>query len=203
MHRVFSIGLCFVALSCITSLASAEERKNFVQGFGGLRLGSTATTETAFGGLVVGKLTPNLQVVGEAGRISNVLPSTVGTLLTFTPFGVGVSAWYGEGGLRFTSTTSGIRPYAETSAGFARLRTELAGFGSGPIAPLANATLRYFDRTYPMATVGGGATFESGPFVADVGYRYRRIFSHDLVTVLSFGQRLHLSEVRVGVGVRF
>lgn len=28
-----------------------------------------------------------------------------------------------------------------------------------------------------MATVGGGATFESGRFVADVGYRYRRIFS--------------------------
>ena len=142
-------------------------------------------------------------MVGEAGRISNVLPSTVDTLLTFSPIGVGRSAWYGQGGVRFTTATSGIRPYGETSAGFARLHTELTGGGSGNRGLLENAALHFVDRTYPTASVGGGATFESGRFVADVGYRYRRIFSNDWTTRLSLGQQLNVSEVRIGVGVRF
>jgi hypothetical protein len=191
-------GLCLFG-----SPASAQERGRFIQGFGGLRLGSVASTDTAVGGLVAGSLTPNIQVVGEAGRISNVLPSTLDTLLAFSPIGVGLSSWYGQGGVRFTSSTSGIRPYAETSAGLARLHTEVEGFGSGNGRLLANAALRFLDRTYPTAAVGGGATFESGRFVADVGYRYRRIFSNDWATLLSLAQPLNVSEVRVGVGIRF
>ena len=54
-----------------------------------------------------------------------------------------------------------------------------------------------------MATVGGGVTFEGGRFVADVGYRYRRIFSNEWVTLLSLGHPLNVSEVRLGVGLRF
>ena len=188
---------------CLVSPASAPEPRRFVQGFGGLRLGSGASTDTAVGGLVAGKLTPNIQVVGEAGWISNVLPSTVDTLLTFSPIGVGLSSWYGQGGVRFTTATSGIRPYGETSAGFARLHTELTGVESGTRDLLASAALRFLDRTYPTASVGGGATFESGRFVADVGYRYRRIFSNDWTTRLSLGTQLNVSEVRIGVGVRF
>ena len=47
------------------------------------------------------------------------------------------------------------------------------------------------------------ATFESGRLVADVGYRYRRIFSNDWVTLQSLAQPLNVSEVRIGVGLRF
>ena len=129
--------------------------------------------------------------------------TTVDTLLTFSPIGIGLSSWYGQGGIRFTSATSGIRPYAETSAGYAKLHTEVASFGSGNVSLLTNAALRFLDRTYPMATVGGGVTLEGGRFVADVGYRCRRIFSNDWVTLLSLGQQLNVSEVRVGVGLRF
>jgi len=203
MRRISSIAIFLTGLSAIGSPASAQEPRSFVQGFGGLRIGSTASTDTAIGGLVAGKLTPNIQVVGEAGRISNVLPTTVDTLLTFSPIGIGLSSWYGQGGIRFTSATSGIRPYAETSAGYAKLHTEVASFGSGNVSLLTNAALRFLDRTYPMATVGGGVTLEGGRFVADVGYRYRRIFSNDWVTLLSLGQQLNVSEVRVGVGLRF
>jgi opacity protein-like surface antigen len=186
---------------CVVSPASAQDPGRFVQGFGGLRLGSVASTDTAVGGVFAGTLTPNIQVVGEAGRISNVLPSTLDTPLTFSPIGVGLSSWYGQGGVRFTTAPSGIRPYAETSAGVARLHTELTGSGNRSL--LANAALRFLDRTYPMASVGGGATFGSGRFVADLGYRYRRIFSNDWTTLLSLGQPLNVSEVRIGVGVRF
>ena len=203
MPRISFVALALAGLCVVWSPASAQDRESFAQGFGGLRLGSTASTGTAVGGLVAGTLTPNIQVVGEAGRIGNVLPSTVDTLLAFSPIGVGLSSWYGQGGLRFTSATSGIRPYAETSAGFARLHSEVAGFGSRDGSLLANAALRFLDRTYPTATVGGGVTFESGRFVADVGYRYRRIFSNDWVTLLSLARPLNLSEVRLGVGIRF
>ena len=202
MRRIAFVAMVLTGL-CVVSPASAQEPGRFVQGFGGLRLGSMASTDTAVGGLVAGALTPNIQVVGEAGRISNVLPSTVDTLLTFNPIGVGLSSWYGQGGVRFTIATSGIRPYAETSAGFARLHTEVTGLGTGNRSVLTNTALRFLDRTYPTATVGGGATFQAGRFVADLGYRYRRIFSNDWTTLLSLGQPLNVSEVRVGVGVRF
>lgn len=202
MRRIVFVAIVLAGFCVVGSPASAQERGRFAQGFGGLRLGSVASTDLAVGGLVAGSLTPNIQVVGEAGRISNVLPSTVDTLLVFSPIGVGLSSWYGQGGVRFTSSPSGIRPYAETSAGFARLHTEVAGFGSRN-SLLANAALRFLDRTYPMATVGGGATFESGRFVADVGYRYRRIFSDDWVTLLSLARPINVSEVRLGVGFRF
>ena len=51
--------------------------------------------------------------------------------------------------------------------------------------------------------MGGGVTFERGAFVADVGYRYRRIFGSNWVDALAFGDTLHSNEVRVGFGVRF
>ena len=203
MRRISFVAIVLTALCVVWSPASAQERGSFVQGFGGLRLGSPASIDTGVGGLVAGSLTPNIQVVGEAGRISNVLPPTVDLLLAFSPLGVGLSSWYGQGGVRFTSAPSGIRPYAETSAGFARLNTHVTGLGSGNGSLLTNAALRFLDRTYPMATIGGGATFEGGRFVADVGYRYRRIFSNEWVTLLSLGQPLNVSEVRIGVGIRF
>ena len=138
-------------------------------GFWRIETGERGSTDLAVGGLVAGSLTPNIQVVGEAGRISNVLPSTVDTLLVFSPIGVG--CLLDARRVRFTSATSGIRPYAETSAGFARLHTEVAGFGS------RNASWR----TPPCGSCIGlsdgsrrrRGTFESGRFVADVGYRYR------------------------------
>ena len=203
MRRISFVAIVLTTLCVVWSPASAQERGRFVQGFGGLRLGSPASMDTGVGGLVAGSLTPNIQVVGEAGRISNVLPPTVDLLLAFSPIGVGLSSWYGQGGVRFTSAPAGIRPYAETSAGLARLNTHVTGLGSGNGSLLTNAALRFLDRTYPMATIGGGATFEGGRFVADVGYRYRRIFSNEWVTLLSLGQPLNVSEVRIGVGIRF
>src|SRR5207245_7816489 len=80
------------------STAWADERNTFVQGFGGLRLGTVAVTNTAFGGVVGADLIPSVQVVGEAGRLSDVLPNTIDTLLAFSPVPFHVSAWYAQGG---------------------------------------------------------------------------------------------------------
>src|SRR5437868_5971515 len=108
-----SVLCVFAAVLCVSvGSASAQEPRAAVQGFGGLQLGSIGTVDTTFGGVVTGGLTPNLQVVGEGGRISNILPPLTDTLIGFSPFGFSVSAWYMQGGLRFTTAaTSAIRPY--------------------------------------------------------------------------------------------
>jgi opacity protein-like surface antigen len=203
MRRVLSSLVTVLCVLVAAGSASAQQPRSAVQGFGGLQLGSIGTFDTTFGGLVTGTLTPNLQVVGEAGRMSNILPPLTDTLIGFSPFGASVSAWYMQGGLRFTTAaSSGIRPYAETSAGFARMHTSVGGL-DGEIGALSSFGLSFLDRTDPMATAGGGVTFEHGGFVADIGYRYRRIFSSDWVNTLALGDTLHTNEVRLGIGVRF
>jgi opacity protein-like surface antigen len=192
-----------VLLAFSTSSTAFAQDRNVVQGFGGLRLENTSTYEQSVGGLVAGHLTPNIQLVAEAGRISNVLPSTFDKLLGFSPVGFGVSAFYGTGGVRLTSgNRSGVRPYVETSAGLARLHGSVRGL-DGIAEAIGNVALGFFDRTEPTAGIGGGLTLEGGPFVADVGYRYRRIFGSNWIDALALGDTIHTSEVRIGIGVRF
>jgi opacity protein-like surface antigen len=203
--RRFIFAAVLAASVSAASSAAAQDR-GFVQGFGSLQLdtnGSTgAGSNTSFGGVVAASLTPNIQVVGEGGRIGNVLPSATNTLLAFSPIGFGVSAWYGQGGVRFTGGSSAIRPYAEAAAGIARLSSNLSGLDS-PAGMWTDLALRFFDRTEPIATVGGGVTIGGGAFVADLGYRYRRVFSSSWMDVLALGDSLHANEVRLGLGVRF
>jgi opacity protein-like surface antigen len=68
---------------------------------------------------------------------------------------------------------------------------------------IANAGLAYLNSTSPIAAVGGGVTFQGGSFIADIGYRHRRVFSDTWVNALALGDSLSSNEVRVGVGVRF
>jgi hypothetical protein len=147
---------------------------------------------------VTSELTPNIQVVGEGGRIGNVLSPAIDLALGFIPgdLGFGTSAWYGQGGVRLTAARSAIRPYVETQAGIARLQTRVSGLGSGRNDAITNAALQFLDGTAPVATVGGGITFSGGPFLTDIGYRYRRIFSNSWVNALSIGQPLEMNEVR-------
>src|SRR5262249_46007989 len=136
--------------------------------------------------------------------VGDVLPNTFGTLLAFSPVGYHVSAWYGQGGLRFTTAGhSTIQPYLETSAGIARFHSELTGIESGMFDVFTGAGLRLLDRTEPMATAGGGIMIGGGSVVADIGYRYRRFFTSNEVDTFLTGGRLATNEVRFGIGVRF
>jgi hypothetical protein len=125
------------------------------------------------------------------------------TLIGLSPLDFNVSAWYGQGGVRFTGGSSSLRPYAEASAGIARVQPHLTGIGSGLPSVIANAGLAFLNSTSPIASLGGGVTFQGGAFVADIGYRYRRIFSDSWVDALALGDSLSTNEVRVGFGVRF
>src|SRR5689334_18031272 len=121
--RIAPFAAILFATFVVTSAASAQEEPRplpahephaSLQGFGGIGLGgSAANVHPTFGGAIVGDLTPNIQLLGEFGRIGDVLPSRTQTVIGFSPVDVSVSALYGSGGVRLSTGSSAVRPYVE------------------------------------------------------------------------------------------
>jgi hypothetical protein len=194
-------------LCTLPAAARAQSANTSVQGFGGLTFGMSSTlgrtsTASALGGIVAAGLTPNIQIVGEVGRLSDIRPPLF-DLLDFTPVNLRVSAWYGEGGVRFiASPRSAVRPYAEATAGFARLSTGLSGFG-GRTDAVIRTGLAFLDRTEPLLGIGAGVLLEHGRLGLDVGYRYKKITATGVASALNAGNAYQVNEARIGLGVRF
>jgi opacity protein-like surface antigen len=201
MRKLSALPACAAAALLVASSASAQSRAQ-IAAFGGYTFGST-TEATTFGGSVRLPLTAGMDIVGEVGRLDDVMPSTLGSLIDFTPVDVRLSAWYGEAGIRFQAPGHRtVTPYAEATAGFARMQTGFSGAGRAD--PFVRAALRFLDRTEPLLGVGAGIAVSGGPLTLDLGYRYKRILASDsLQSVLVAGDRIDVSQVRIGVGVRF
>jgi opacity protein-like surface antigen len=200
--------LTAMAVVCaVPGMARAQSPNRSIQGFGGMTFGAssalgTASTASTFGGTLAAGITPNIQVIGEVGRMSDIKPPLF-TLLDFTPVDMRLSAWYGEGGVRLiASPHSAVRPYGEATAGMARLRTGLSGFGSRADAVI-DTGLAFLNRTEPMLGAGGGVMFQGGPLAVDVGYRYKKIIATGVASALNGGNPYQVNEVRIGLGVRF
>ena len=200
--RTTVVGAIVVATLLVSSAASAQEPRASVQGFGGVGVGSFTTVNTNFGGVVSGDLTPNIQLIGEVGRLSNILPSTTQTLFDLSPVGFSASAFYAQGGVRLTTGSGSLRPYAEASGGIARLTPHVTGLDGLP-GVFTNAGLAFLNTTAPIGTVGAGVTLHAGNFVADAGYRYHQVFSDNWIEALALGGNLRTNEVRFGVGVKY
>jgi outer membrane protein with beta-barrel domain len=204
MRRLFIVAAAVAACAC-PSLASAQSANAEVQGFGGFTFGSStfgSTTAPTFGGRVAIDLMPNMQVIGEGGRMSDI-KSPLFELLDFTPVGLRLSAWYGEAGVRLMTSHSAVRPYVETTAGIARLTPRLSGIG-GRADAIVDAGLAFLNRTEPMLGAGGGVLVQGGPVTLDVGYRYKKILAGGTVaSALNAGSAYNVNQVRVGLGVRF
>ena len=199
--RALSIAAGVLAIALGIPSAASAQRSQF-QGFGGLTFGDVTNSST-FGGSIGVPLSDNLQIIGEGGRMTDVMPSLVGTLVDFTPVDVRVSAWYGEGGLRFIASPGrAVRPYVETTAGFARLTPGFRGAGS-TADTVINTALRFLDRTEPMLGAGGGVVVQGGPVFLDVGYRYKKILAGDSFQRLLTGGDVSVNQLRIGAGVRF
>ncbi len=186
--------------------AARAQQRSEVQGFGGLTVGTSSfgtAASSTFGGRVGVGLTDNIQVIGEAGRMADI-KSPLFDLLDFTDIGVRVSAYYGEAGVRFlASPHSAVRPYAEATAGFARLNAGVSGFGDRTDA-IVNTGLNFINRTQPMLGVGGGIQLGRGPIAIDAGYRFKKISSgNTIASALNGGQDYRVNQVRVGVAIRF
>ena len=200
------VPVAMVVVCALPAAAHAQSTNRSIQGFGGMTFSTSSilgtSTAPAFGGTLIAGLTPNIQAIGEVGRLSDIKPPLF-DLLDFTPVGLRVSAWYGEGGVRFiASPHSAVRPYGEATAGFARLSTGLSGF-SGRTDAILDTSLAFLNRTEPMLGAGGGLVFQGGPFVLDVGYRYKKIMSSGVASAINGGSPYHVNDVRIGLGISF
>jgi opacity protein-like surface antigen len=199
------VTAALVALAVWPATARAQGPSE-IQGFGGATVG-TATFGSAvsptFGGRFGFDLTPNLQAIGEAGQLADI-ESPLFDLLDFTQIGVNVSAFYGEGGVRFiASPRSGVRPYGEATAGFARLKASVSGLG-GNTGGIVDTALNLINSTRPVLGVGGGVVFQAGPVGLDIGYRYKKISAgNTIAALLNGGRDYQVNQVRLGVGFRF
>jgi opacity protein-like surface antigen len=206
MRRVLILSAMF-AVCIVPATARAQGSNRSLQGFGGVTFGTSsvlggASMASTFGGTLVAGIAPNIQIIGEVGRMSDIKPPLF-DLLDFTPVDLRVSAWYGEGGIRFiASPRSAIRPYGEASAGFARLSTGLSGF-SGRTDAIIDTGLSFLNRTEPMLGAGAGIVLQGGPLSVDIGYRYKKIMASGAASVLNGGSDYRVNDVRVGVGISF
>src|SRR5262249_19601708 len=140
--------------------------------------GSAATP--SFGGRVNVDLAPNIQAVGEFGRLAD-LQSPLFDLLDFTSVGVHLNAWYGEAGVRFiASRRLAVRPYGEATFGFARFNTSVSGL-TGTADAIVNSGLTVLNRTEPVLGAGAGVELGRGPVSLDLGYRFKKISAGGIV----------------------
>lgn len=100
------------------------------------------------------------------------------------------------------SPRSAVRPYAEATAGVARLSTGLSGFG-GRTDGILDASLSLLNRTEPLLGAGGGIVLQGGPFALDIGYRYKRILASGVSAALNGGSPYTVNDVRIGIGFSF
>ena len=206
MRRISTL-VAILAVCLVPAVARAQSSNSAVQGFGGITFGTSsvlggASASSTFGGTFVAGLAPNMQIIGEIGRMTDIKPPLL-DLLDFTPVNLRVSAWYGEGGIRFiASPHASVRPYGEASAGFARLSTGLSGF-TGRTDAIIDAGLSFLNRTEPMLGAGAGILVQRGPFALDVGYRYKKIMASGAASALNGGSAYQVNNVRVGVGISF
>jgi opacity protein-like surface antigen len=186
--------------------AARAQGHSEIQGFGGVTVGTStfgSAVSPTFGGRFAFDLTPNLQAIGEAGRLA-AIESPLFDLLDFTQIGVNVSAFYGEGGVRFiASPRSGVRPYGEATAGFARVNASVSGLG-GNTDEIVDTALSLINSTRPVLGVGGGVVLQAGAVSVDIGYRYKKISAgNTIAALLNGGHDYQVNQVRLGVGFRF
>lgn len=204
--RMRIAALAVVGVVMLPALAPAQTS---LGGFGALPVDHIASLGDSsfpvdFGGRVSFEVVRGVEVLGEFGRMGNVLPGFVRLPLSFSPVDLKVSAFYGEGGVRLLAAPrSAVSPYVEGTAGVAHLKFGARGLGSTTDA-LIRAALGLIDTSDPLFGAGGGLLLRGGPLHVDVGYRYKRIVPNSaLSSVISFGQELQSHQIRFGAGVRF
>ena len=200
MRRLLRPTAMAFALLAAPGFAFAQNLQ--VQGFGGVTVRGLGTAPTVGGNIAV-PLGSHVQVIAEGGRMGDIMSPTLASLLDFAPVDLRLRADYGEGGVRILGSSHNVvRPYAEATAGFARLRTDFSGAGLQPDA-ISNAALQFLDTTRPMFGVGTGVMIQGGPVVVDLGYRFNKISAGNAVQSALAGGDFGVHQFRFGLGFRF
>jgi opacity protein-like surface antigen len=188
MVIVFVIGLLMSA-----GQASAQER-GFIRGLGGVTVG-TAETDAIYSGSVGVNIGPVVQIVGEVGRMQNVLSKDLqADLNDFADFisgqsganvriDVTVPALYATGGVRINAPSGKVRPFVEGSVGFARLTFNVKAAVAGiDISDEVKESAVGDDdnETDLLISLGGGVSIPIASATAvEIGYRYGRVLVED------------------------
>ncbi len=198
-HRLTAV-LVVVGLGVMMPHAAfAQGPSGYLQGFGGLTLGSTSM-DGLFGGEAGANLGSHVQVFGDAGYMRDMLSSTfLGGLIDVAADAVGVgvrrSGFYADGGVRLLTSGGPVRGYVEGSAGAVRLSYGVdIGSDRFGLSPVINGALNLLDRTEPMVGFGGGVILQPGRLMVDLGYRHKRVLA---------GSPFGINQVRAAVGVMF
>ena len=191
-------SLCALALGLIlpgTALAQsrADEPTMFVGGLGGVTFGTVAGVAVA--GQVGFEVAPNLFVIGEVGRMQDVLPKTVRDELNAEvdalsrdagfpiTVEVAVPVTYGFGGIRWMRTRSVVAPFLEAGVGVGRASIKIAKaevLGQDFTDELQDELGADSSDTKLLIVLGGGINVLMTERVSlDIGYRYSRIATED------------------------
>src|SRR5262245_56295700 len=186
-----AIGLS-VGLTAPVFAQGATEPKAFVGGLAGV----TFVTETSsiLGGQVGVRIARHLFVIGEVGRMWDVLPGEIADQIPlaedFIESELGVRAdldvevptFYGFGGIRWAQARRRIAPFAEAGAGFAHLSGKIFIDGVNVTSQAENeiGDLGDLSTNEFLLAFGGGVNIGLTSTVsADAGYRYTVIFTED------------------------
>lgn len=164
------------------------ESRGFVRALGGMTFVTEPGALIAAGGGV--RLNAHIALIGEVGRLSNVLPKSlqqdldeVAPLLG-SQFGRPLvidgraRATYGIAGVRVTGRGSRVLPFVEAMAGRARGTSVIYASVSGTdvTSGVERALGMPRSETHAMYTLGAGLAIKAGrQVVFEAGYRYARI----------------------------
>jgi Outer membrane protein beta-barrel domain len=192
--RSVLLGTAFLLTTATSAAAQgASSPRAFVGGLGGLTFGTA--TSSAIAGQVGVRISRDLFVIGEVGRMWDVTPSEVADqietgidFLEESGFQVdldfSVPAFYSFGGVRWAQSGRRVNPFVEGGVGFARLTGEVSGTIGGvdvdDFLEDFGAELGDLSRNEVLIAFGGGANISLTPNVSvDAGYRYTHIFVED------------------------
>jgi len=173
---------------------STTEPKAFVGGLGGVTFGTA--TSSILGGQVGVRIAPSIFVIGEIGRMQNVLPSEIADRIpeaealveaefgVTADFDVKAPAFYGFGGVRWAQARRRIAPFAEGGAGFGHITADITAIIDGiDVSHLIDDEVPEvgdLSTTEFLLAFGGGVNIGlSSRVSADAGYRFMRIFTEE------------------------
>lgn len=212
----FSVMAILATLACsgVASAQSTPPTRGYVEGVAESAFGNV--TSQSFGGEVGVTVRPGLQVFVDAGQVRDVATSDLGINAQMiagylaqshggVTFGVKEPVTFGTAGVRYRIGTAAgrVEPYVVGAAGAARISKNVSFAVAGSDV---TGTLQQYgvvlgtdlsgSETRPMLAIGGGVAVPLLQWmVADLQYRYGRIFASD--------QGINVNRAGIGLGVRF
>jgi hypothetical protein len=181
------------SLFLLAPLSALAQPAGFVRGFGGVSF--LTEPGAAFGATLGLRINDGIDIVGDFGRLTNILPRRIQRDLDAAAqqfgsfFGAPVSidlkapGLYAFGGLRVTRAAGAhMRVYLEGGGGVARGTSRIeARAGAVDVSDEVIAILRLKpSETRPLVALGVGVSVPIATRVtADVGYRFLRILTDD------------------------